>query len=118
MFLRPSTQSLKKASPTNPQSPARNYIFLVLISSLILEIKSSIFTEPRSPAARAGLKAGDVITSIDGKPVENGAELRRRLREREGEEVAVGIVRDRQASSIKVRIERPERTVTSRRWTV
>jgi serine protease Do len=74
--------------------------------------------EPGSPAARAGLKAGDVITSIDGKPVENGAELRRRLREREGEEVAVGIVRDRQASSIKVRIERPERTVTSRRWTI
>lgn len=72
--------------------------------------------EPGSPAARAGLKAGDVITSVDGNPVDSGADLRRRLSEREGEEVAVGIVRDRKPSSIKVRLERPEPRATSRRW--
>jgi serine protease Do len=74
--------------------------------------------EPGSPAARAGLKAGDVIASIDGQPVESAAELRRRLRDREGEDVVVGIVRDKTTQSITVRIERPGRTVTSRRWTM
>jgi serine protease Do len=31
--------------------------------------------EPGSPAQKAGLQAGDVITSVDGKPVHNGADL-------------------------------------------
>lgn len=31
--------------------------------------------EPGSPAARAGLKLGDVITAIGGRPVENGNQL-------------------------------------------
>lgn len=30
---------------------------------------------PGSPAAKAGLKPGDVITTVDGKPVHNGTEL-------------------------------------------
>jgi hypothetical protein len=32
--------------------------------------------------------------------------------------VVVGIVRDKTTQSITVRIERPGRTVTSRRWTM
>ena len=35
--------------------------------------------EPRSPAAQAGLRKGDVITALNGRPVRGGAELRARL---------------------------------------
>jgi serine protease DegQ len=35
--------------------------------------------EPNSPAAKAGLKQGDVILSLDGAPVRNSADLRNRV---------------------------------------
>src|SRR5205823_3250382 len=39
-----------------------------------------------TPAARAGIKAGDVIVEFDGRSVENGDALRRMINEaREGE---------------------------------
>ncbi len=35
--------------------------------------------ESRSPAAKAGLKEGDVIVALNGKPVEAAAQLSRRI---------------------------------------
>ncbi|MGE5506678.1 MAG: Do family serine endopeptidase [Actinomycetota bacterium] len=35
--------------------------------------------EPGSPAARAGLKRGDVVTAVDGQPVRSSAEMRNRI---------------------------------------
>jgi serine protease Do len=47
-----------------------------------------------SVAANAGVMAGDVITSLDGRTVESSSSLRRRLSEVEaGEEVSIGVTR-------------------------
>ncbi len=58
-----------------------------------------------SPASRAGLKAGDVITSINGDRVSNREDLLRGLRNATSEDVQVGIVRDKKESSVTAKIE-------------
>jgi serine protease Do len=52
-----------------------------------------------SAAASAGLRAGDVITRVDGEQVENTAELRRRLADAD-QSVRIGIVRDKVEQTI------------------
>ncbi len=65
-----------------------------------------------SSAARAGIKAGDVITAINGSPVHSREDLLRSLREANGEEVTLGLVRDRKEMSVQVKVEprRPPRS--------
>jgi membrane-associated protease RseP (regulator of RpoE activity) len=58
-----------------------------------------------SPAAKAGLMAGDVIVSLDGKQIENGSELRSAIWKFEGEEGAamdVTVTRKGQSMTLKV----------------
>jgi serine protease Do len=58
-----------------------------------------------SAAAVAGLKAGDVITAIDGGSVESVSELRSRLQRLDaGDEFEIGIVRDRKTMTLKGRL--------------
>ncbi|PQA52346.1 DegQ family serine endoprotease [Amnimonas aquatica] len=62
--------------------------------------------EPESPAARAGLKAGDVVTEFDGKPITLSAELPQAIgRAKVGSVYSLGIFRDRKAQQLKVAIE-------------
>jgi serine protease Do len=50
---------------------------------------------PDSPAERAGIQSGDVVVSVDGRPVHNTNELQTEIMYRGvGERVQVGIVRD------------------------
>ncbi|MBI3401310.1 MAG: PDZ domain-containing protein [Acidobacteria bacterium] len=60
-------------------------------------------------ASRAGLKAGDVITSIDGTTVRSREDLVRALRDARSDEVTIGIVRDKKESSVKATLEGPSR---------
>ena len=62
-----------------------------------------------SAAARAGLKAGDVITSINGERVGSREDLLRGLRDASSEDVKIGIVRDKKESSVTAKIEQPTR---------
>jgi serine protease Do len=50
---------------------------------------------PGSPAEQAGIKVGDTIISVDGKPVKNGDELVADIASRKpGSKVALGLVRN------------------------
>jgi serine protease Do len=65
-----------------------------------------------SAAAKAGIKAGDVITSINGGAVHSRGDLLQRLRDGNDEDVTLGIVRDRKEMSVTAKIEprRPSRS--------
>jgi serine protease Do len=67
-----------------------------------------------SPAERAGIKAGDVITSIDGDRVRDYDDLIDRLRDKTGD-VTIGIVRDKTESTIKATIQQPQQQPRTRR---
>ena len=65
-----------------------------------------------SPAARAGIKAGDVITTINNEPVRSRDELLRLLRDvKDGGDVTIGMTRDKKASTVTATLElrRPAR---------
>jgi serine protease Do len=64
-----------------------------------------------TPAANAGLVAGDVITSVNESPVEDSRALQRALARIEpGQDVTLGIVRDRKETSVRATLpDRPER---------
>lgn len=73
--------------------------------------------EEGSPAAKAGLKAGDVITSIDNEPIHSRADLVRELRGTDaGKEITIGASRDRKSLTLKATLEdRPARRLRSTR---
>ncbi len=56
-----------------------------------------------SPAAKAGLAAGDVITTIYGRPVDDVADVQRRVRRADpGEDITLGVVRDKEEITVEV----------------
>ena len=59
------------------------------------------------PAAKAGLKAGDVITAIDGKAVKSPGELVEQLAGKQGE-VTISVTRDKKALTLKATLDAPE----------
>jgi serine protease Do len=70
-----------------------------------------------SLGAKTGLKAGDVITSVNGAAVTGSADLRRRLSRLESdEEFTLGIVRDKKPMTLKGKVEprQPARRGTTR----
>ena len=64
-------------------------------------------TMENAPAARAGLKPGDVILTYNGRPIVDWKDLRNRVAETEpGRDVAIGILRDGRNLKISVKIEK------------
>jgi len=57
-----------------------------------------------TPAAKAGIKAGDVIGTVDGKGVITSSELIKELADKEGE-VTIGVTRDKKPLSLKATLE-------------
>jgi len=61
-----------------------------------------------SPAAKAGVKVGDVITSVDGDRIHSVGELREKLVEKRGEKsVKLGLIRNKSPLSLSVELPPP-----------
>lgn len=71
--------------------------------------------QDNSTGAKAGVKAGDVITSVNGSAIDDPAELRRRLQGLdEGGEFTIGVIRDKKSQTLKGKIEQTVRRRTYR----
>lgn len=65
--------------------------------------------EAGSPAAKAGLKAGDVVTAVNGKPIANASELADAVKAaEEGATLSIDYTRDRKAQSTRATLEKAE----------
>ena len=60
-----------------------------------------------SPAARAGIKAGDVITAVDGEKVDSPGDISRGIGKKQDGPVTLTVVRDRNTRSVVVTPEKP-----------
>jgi len=57
------------------------------------------------PAAKAGLKVGDIVTSVDGAKIASTRDLVRAIRrKKDGETISVAILRDRAAKTLTVAV--------------
>jgi C-terminal processing protease CtpA/Prc len=60
------------------------------------------------PAAKAGVKVGDVITSVDGDRIRSIGELREKLVEKKSEKsVKLGVIRNKAAMTLTIEIPKP-----------
>lgn len=55
-----------------------------------------------SPAAKAGLKAGDIVVEVEGKPVKGERDLIRAISDKKEGDVTLTIVRDRNRQTVRV----------------
>ena len=65
-----------------------------------------------SPAAKAGIKAGDVITTVNGNRVRDAADVSRELSDAKSDAVSIGLLRDKKETTVtatveSTRVERP-----------
>jgi serine protease Do len=65
-----------------------------------------------SPAAKAGLKAGDIIVEADGKEVRNNMDLIRALNDKKEGDVNLTIIRERNRQTIQVTPEKLKGEIT------
>lgn len=65
-----------------------------------------VFVFADSPAAKAGLKAGDVILSMGGETVENPMDLRRILTTKPEGAVELKVLRDKKEQNLTVHVEK------------
>jgi len=71
-----------------------------------------------SPAAKAGLKAGDVITAVDGEKVESTGDVSRAINKKQEGEVSLTILRDRNTRTVNLTPEKREQPTIVRPGTL
>jgi serine protease Do len=80
-----------------------------------LGVKSGVLVagvEADAPAAKAGIKAGDVITAVNGQAITEPGELRREVAKVEdGKTADLSVTRDKKPLTLKVEVTARDRTV-------
>ena len=71
-----------------------------------------------SPAAKAGLKAGDVITAIDGEKVDSSGDVSRVINKKQEGEVSLTILRDHTSRTVNLTPEKKEQPTIVRPGTI
>lgn len=68
---------------------------------------------PKSSAAKAGIKSGDVLVSVDGKRINSFAELRAKIGTSQiGKEITIGLIRSGKPMEVKVVLKNDEGSAT------
>jgi serine protease Do len=122
--------------PPRPPSPPADWVFDGLVGRSANSLGISVSTlssqlaeyfgtkegvlvssvTDNSAAAKAGIKAGDVITSFNGTAVNDPSDVRRRVADlSDGDEFTIAVMRDKKAVTLKGKAERPERRRTTSR---
>jgi C-terminal processing protease CtpA/Prc len=71
-----------------------------------------------SPAAKAGLKAGDVITAIDGEKVDSSGDITRAINKKQDGEVSLTVLRDRNSRTVNLTPEKSKEPLILRPGTI
>jgi regulator of sigma E protease len=76
-----------------------SFLFLVGIPTLVSQVG---WVTPGSPAETAGLRPGDRVTAVDGKPIWKWSEMEERVRERPGRATPVTVEREGKTLALSV----------------
>ncbi len=88
---------------TNPKAAFLGVRFSPVPNADGVELQQVV---PNTPADKAGLKAGDVITKFGGKKIENADDIRQVLsKKKPGDKVKVKILRDGEEKELEVTLE-------------
>jgi regulator of sigma E protease len=103
--------------------PLTNLLFAVLLLAIVFMIgiagdpnRTVDSTTPASPAAAAGLRPGDEIVEVDGRPTRTFESIGERIQASDGEPLTLTVERD--GRRVELGPVRPERSEEGDRWIV
>ena len=90
-------EDMEKLQVKVPKSPMKQF-------GLIMEMGPIAAVQAHSPAAEAKILAGDLLKTVDGKPVADPMKLPDEFHKKAGKEVALGLERDGKPLVVKVKL--------------
>src|SRR5262249_32449267 len=89
--------------------PAANYVFAIVLMTALFAVYGEPFTPARvgdvvagSAAEAAGLKAGDLVRTLNGRPIDRFEDVQMLVKLNPGKTMAMTIERDGQSLSLTV----------------